>query len=119
VRLSLLRRSDTAAKRRHENHVPRPTDAEGTAVEFLSGAASASETAGRNPMLILLGVYADENAIARSRRSFHTVHFAGPWAQQASHDLAGVIRDRVKEGLPAQPDEAPRAAAATVSDSTR
>jgi ParB/RepB/Spo0J family partition protein len=77
-------------------------DAHGKALEFLEGAESSAEIAGRALALIALAAFADENAIARSRRSFYTLAFRGAWAAQAEHDLRAIVRERIKEGqLPA------------------
>jgi hypothetical protein len=52
--------------------------------------------------LIALASLADEDAIARSRRSFYTLGWCGPWAGQAKRDLHAIVRERIKEGqLPA------------------
>jgi ParB/RepB/Spo0J family partition protein len=77
-------------------------DAHHKAQEFLEGADTAAEIAGRTLTLIALAAFVDENAIAQSRRSFYTLAFHGPWAAQAEHDLRGILRERIKEGqLPA------------------
>lgn len=82
-----------------------PADAKDRASQFLAGAATASEAAGRVVSLIALAVFADENAIAPSRRSFYAVSFGGPWGAQAEVDLCEIVRERIKEGqLPALDD---------------
>ena len=89
-------------KGRSKTQYLEPQDAHRKAVEFLQGGESAAEIAGRTLTLIALAVFADENAIAQSRRSFHTVTFRGPWAEHAERDLHGIVRERIKEGqLPA------------------
>jgi ParB/RepB/Spo0J family partition protein len=70
--------------------------------EFLEGAASAGEIAGRAITLIALAVHADEEAIAQSNRSYHEVRFHGRWGDQAAKDLTDLIAERIKPGeLPA------------------
>jgi ParB/RepB/Spo0J family partition protein len=77
-------------------------DAHEKALEFLNGADSAADIAGRTLTLIATAAFADEQAIAQSRRSFYTLTFQGPWAEQADHDLKAILRERIKEGqLPA------------------
>jgi ParB/RepB/Spo0J family partition protein len=77
-------------------------DAHRRALEFLDGAESPAEIAGRALTLIALAAFADENAIAQSRRSFYTLAFRGAWAAQAEQDLRAIVRERIKEGqLPA------------------
>jgi ParB/RepB/Spo0J family partition protein len=70
--------------------------------EFLAGAHSAGDIAGRTLTLIALAELADEDAIAASRRSFYTVSFRGAWGAQAKRDLYAIVRERIHEGqLPA------------------
>jgi len=79
-----------------------PREAETKADEFLRGARSAGDIAGRTLTLIALASLADEDAIARSRRSYYTLSFRGPWGTQAKRDLHAIVRERIKEGqLPA------------------
>jgi ParB/RepB/Spo0J family partition protein len=79
-----------------------PHEAKRRAEEFLGGAQSAGDIAGRVLTLIALASLADEDAIARSRRSFYTLGWCGPWAGQAKRDLHAIVRERIKEGqLPA------------------
>jgi hypothetical protein len=73
-------------------------DAQRKALEFLEGAGSPAEIAGRALTLIALAAFADENAIAQSRRSFYTLTFRGAWAAQAEQDLRAIVRERIKEG---------------------
>lgn len=68
------------------------------ASSFLEGASGAGEIAGRAFTLIALASLADENAIAKSNRSFYTLYFQGPWAIHAARDLNAVVRERIKEG---------------------
>jgi ParB/RepB/Spo0J family partition protein len=79
-----------------------PNEAEARASVFLQDAQSAGDIAGRSIALIALASLADEDAIARTRRSMHQLSFSGPWARQAERDLHAIVRDRIKEGqLPA------------------
>jgi ParB/RepB/Spo0J family partition protein len=79
-----------------------PHDVTRKAEEFLCGAQSAGDIAGRALTLIALASLADEDAIARSRRSFYMLSWRGPWAAQAKRDLHAIVRERIKEGqLPA------------------
>ncbi len=72
------------------------------AVEFLDGAEHAAQIAGRALVLVALAALADEDALAPTRRSFHTLTFRGPWAGQAERDLYAILRERIKQGqLPA------------------
>ncbi len=72
------------------------------ACEFLAGATSSAEIAGRALTLIMLAAYADEDALAASNRSYYELAFRGPWAEQARQDLTELIAERVKPGeLPA------------------
>jgi ParB/RepB/Spo0J family partition protein len=78
------------------------SEAASKAVEFLSGARSATDVAGRAITLIALAELADQEALAPSRRSWYSLRFAGPWAEQARLDLYEIVRERIKEGqLPA------------------
>ena len=61
-----------------------PHDVTRKAEEFLCGAQGAGDIAGRALTLIALASLADEDAIARSRRSFYMLSFRGPWAAQPS-----------------------------------
>ena len=72
------------------------------AFEFLAGAESASDVAGRTLTLIALAMLADQEAIAASRRGWYELTFLGPWADEAAADVLAIVRDRIKEGqLPA------------------
>jgi ParB/RepB/Spo0J family partition protein len=77
-------------------------EATGKALEFLGGAQSPGDIAGRTLTLIALAALADEDAIAASRRSYYTLSFNGAWAAQAKRDLHAIVRERIQEGqLPA------------------
>jgi ParB/RepB/Spo0J family partition protein len=74
-------------------------EAQAKAVEYLAGAKTAGELAGRTIALLMMAVYAQENAVANSNRAFHTVTVekALPWADQ----VAELIDDLAGEKLPA------------------
>jgi ParB/RepB/Spo0J family partition protein len=73
-------------------------DAERRAADFLEGAVSAGDIAGRTLTLIALASLANEaDAVPQSRRSYHTLTFRGPWAVQAERDLNAIVRERIKE----------------------
>ena len=74
-------------------------DAQAKAAEYLAGAKTAGELAGRMLALLLMAVYADEDAVANSNRAFHTVtvQTALPWAD----DVAELIDEIASEKLPA------------------
>ena len=77
-------------------------EATNKALEFLGGAQTAGDIAGRTLTLIALAAFADEDAVAVSRRSYYTLSFNGAWAAEAKRDLHAIIRERIREGqLPA------------------
>lgn len=79
-----------------------PQEAEHRAMVFLQDAESPGDIAGRSLTLLALASLADENAVARTRRSSYRLGFTGPWARQAQRDLHAIVRERIKEGqLPA------------------
>jgi hypothetical protein len=65
---------------------------------FLAGARTTVEMAGRALTLIALASLANEEALARSNRSFYEISFSGPWAVQAKRDMNAIVRGRIKEG---------------------
>ena len=80
-------------------------EATSKALEFLQGAQSPGDIAGRTLTLIALAALAEEEAVAPSRRSHYTLSFNGAWAAQAKRDLHAIIRERIQEGqLPALDD---------------
>ena len=83
-------------KRRYLEH---RHEAEAKAVEYLAGAKTAGEIAGRTIALVMMAVYAQEDAVANSNRAFHTVtpERVLPWAA----DVAELIDDLAGEKLPA------------------
>ena len=79
-----------------------PEEAEHRAAVFLQDAEGSGDIAGRSLTLLALASLADENAVARTRRSSYRLSFTGPWARQAERDLHAIVRERIKEGqLPA------------------
>ena len=84
------------SKRRYLEH---RHEAEAKAVEYLAGAKTAGELAGRTIALVMMAVYAQEDAVANSNRAFHTVtpERVLPWAA----NVAELIDDLAGEKLPA------------------
>jgi ParB/RepB/Spo0J family partition protein len=79
-----------------------PDEAQHRAEVFLKDADGPTDIAGRSLALLALASLADEDAIARTRRSAYTLSFKGPWARQAERDLHAIIREQIKPGqLPA------------------
>jgi ParB/RepB/Spo0J family partition protein len=83
-------------KRRYFEH---KHDAQAKAVEYLAGAKTAGELAGRTIALVMMAVYAQEDAVANSNRAFHTVtaQRSLPWADE----VAELMDDLAGEKLPA------------------
>ena len=73
--------------------------AKAKAVEYLAGAKTAGELAGRTIALLAMAIYADENAVANSNRAFHqvTIEHSMPWAD----DVMELIDELAGEKLPA------------------
>jgi hypothetical protein len=104
------------AKRRY---IDQRADAQAKAVEYLAGATTAGELAGRTLALVVMAVYADEHAVANSNRAFHTVTVQTvlPWAGEvcelidelAAEKLPTALMDPVLE--PRRADRAERRAA--------
>ncbi len=91
-------------KRRYLEH---KHEAQAKAVEYLAGAKSAGELAGRTIALVMMAVYAQEDAVANSNRAFHTVtpERALPWAGDVTElidDLAGEKPSLIGSGTPAK-----------------
>ena len=91
-----LEETKRGTKRRYLEH---RHEAEAKAVEYLAGAKTAGEVAGRTIALVMMAVYAQEDAVANSNRAFHTVtpERVLPWAA----DVAELIDDLAGEKLPA------------------
>jgi len=85
-----------ASKRRY---IEQRGDAKDKAIAYLAGAKTAGEVAGRTLALLLMAVYAQEDAVANSNRAFHTVtvETALPWAGEVSE----LIDELAGEKLPA------------------
>jgi ParB/RepB/Spo0J family partition protein len=77
-------------------YVDQRSEAERKAAEYLAGARTAGEIAGRQIALIAMAVYADQQAVAASNRSWHHVTLKGPWA----HEVDGLLDELVTEKLP-------------------
>lgn len=78
-------------------YVEQRAEAGRRASEFLLGARTGGEIAGRQLALIAMAVYADENAVAQSNRSWHTVQCAGPWADEVGALLDELIREKLPD----------------------
>jgi ParB/RepB/Spo0J family partition protein len=80
-------------------YIEQRSDAQAKAIEYLEGAKTAGEVAGRTLALLLMAVYAQEGAVAQSSRAFHTVSVqsALPWASEVSE----LIDELAGEKLPA------------------
>jgi hypothetical protein len=91
-----IEKTKRATKRRYVEH---RHAAQAKAVEYLAGAKTAGELAGRTIALLMMAVYAQENAVANSNRAFHTVTVekALPWAGE----VAELIDDLAADKLPA------------------
>lgn len=70
-------------------------EAEQRAGEYLDGAVKAAEIVGRQLALLVMAVYADQDAVAASNRSWHHVNVSGPWAREFDELLDGIVRDRL------------------------
>jgi ParB/RepB/Spo0J family partition protein len=77
-------------------YIDQRSEAERKAAEYLAGARTAGEIAGRQIALIAMAVYTDQQAIAASNRSWHHVALKGPWA----HEVDGLLDELVTEKLP-------------------
>jgi ParB/RepB/Spo0J family partition protein len=77
-------------------YIDQRAEAERKASEYLQGAAKAGEIAGRQIALIAMAVYADQQAVAASNRSWHHVTCSGPWAIEVD----GLLDELVVEKLP-------------------
>jgi len=82
-------------KRRYLEH---KHEAQAKAVEYLAGAKTAGEIAGRTIALVMMAVYAQEGAVANSNRAFYSVtpERALPWAA----DVAELIDDWPARSFP-------------------
>jgi ParB/RepB/Spo0J family partition protein len=115
-----------ATKRRY---LEQRSDAEAKAIEYLAGAKTAGEVAGRTLALLLMAIYAREDAVANSNRAFHTVTVttALPWAGEvpelidelAGEKLPAALMDPILEERRARHAERRAAAAAKAQAQTR
>ena len=78
-------------------YVASRTDAERRAADYLAGARNAGEIAGRQLALLAMAVYANEDAVAMSNRSFHHLTSSGPWAGESGELLDELARDQLPE----------------------
>jgi hypothetical protein len=63
--------------------------------DFLAGAASAGEIAGRQLALVAMAVFADQDAVAKSNRSWHQLKRNGPWADEFDDMLDELLRAKL------------------------
>ena len=80
-------------------HVDSRSEAERRAVDYLAGARTAGEIAGRQLALLAMAVYADEDAVAMSSRSGHYLQHKGPWAAESGELLDALARDQLPERI--------------------
>lgn len=86
---TLARRDRDPRRRAQSNGVPQDAESPGNIAERLL------------PPLALASL-ADENAVARTRRSSYRLSFTGPWAPAGQTRSVAIARERIKEGqLPA------------------
>jgi ParB/RepB/Spo0J family partition protein len=80
-----------------------PAEAESKAREYLAGARTAADIAGRSLALLAMARWADENAVAQSQRSFYELRFTGyasgdhgvPWRGEAEDLLDEILIERL------------------------
>ncbi len=77
-------------------------EAEAKALEYLAGARTTPEIAGRTLALIAMARHADEKAVAQSQRSFFDMRFAGymrglPWAEEVADVLDEIVIEKLPE----------------------
>ena len=72
-------------------------EAEATGNDYLAGAVKASEIAGRQLALLVMAVYADQDAVAASNRSWHNVKVSGPWASEFDQLLDGIVQEKLPD----------------------
>jgi ParB/RepB/Spo0J family partition protein len=77
-------------------YIEQRAEGERKASEYLAGATKAGEIAGRQIALIAMAVYADQQAVAASNRSWHHVSWSGPWA----FEVDGLLDELAVEKLP-------------------
>ena len=72
-------------------------DAEQRATEYLGGATKTGEIAGRQLVLLAMAVYANQDAVAASNRSWHDVKVSGPWAGEFDALLDALVHDKLPD----------------------
>ena len=80
-----------------------PSEAQAKAREYLAGAKSAADIAGRSLALLAMARLADEDAVAQSQRSFYELRFSGyaygdhgmPWRDEAADLLDAILIERL------------------------
>jgi hypothetical protein len=77
------------------------SDAEAKAIEYLTGAKTAGELAGRTLALLLMAVYAQEGAVAQSARACHTVTVQTglPWANEVPELIDELAAEKLSAAL--------------------
>jgi ParB/RepB/Spo0J family partition protein len=80
-------------------YIDQRAEAERKASEYLAGATKAGEIAGRQIALIALAVYADQQALAASNRSWHHVTCSGPWGIEVDGLLDELVVEKLPEAL--------------------
>jgi hypothetical protein len=86
------------AKRRY---IDQRDAAQAKAVEYLAGATTAGELAGRTLALVVMAVYADEHAVANSNQAFHdiSVQTVLPWAGEVGELVDELAADKLPATL--------------------
>jgi ParB/RepB/Spo0J family partition protein len=79
-------------------YIERREEAERRASEYLLGARTPGEIAGRQIALIAIAVYADQHAVAQSNRSWHHVEYEGPWAEDVAELLDEIVAEKLSSG---------------------
>lgn len=65
------------------------------ASSYLAGAESPTEIAGRQLALVAAAVFADQEAVAQSNRSWYTPELHGPWAGEFDELLDALVREKL------------------------
>jgi len=82
-----------------------PTEAEAKAHEYLAGAKTTTEIAGRTLALIAMACHADESAVAQSQRSFFGLRFTTyggkglPWGAEVVELLDELLIDKLPAAI--------------------
>ncbi|HYZ81384.1 MAG TPA: hypothetical protein VE571_08960 [Solirubrobacteraceae bacterium] len=75
-------------------------DAEAKARDYLAGATSAGEIAGRTLALIVMAIFADQDAVAQSRRSYYAVSAEGmPWCEEVGELIDALVTEHLGDQL--------------------